>query len=165
VGLAAGVLALATLTFVGVFGWEQFWAKLHGGGDDRMRIYAGAVDLIRERPWTGFGLGTWTTVYPAYAHFDEGLFMNAAHNDWLQWAGDGGLLTAAVLLILAASTLPRAFRSVWGIGIPVLFLHAVVDFPFQLPALVVTLFTLLGALAASGSAAAKPSELSPGRWV
>lgn len=163
-GLAAGVFTLAAVSSVGVFGWEQFWEKLHGG-DDRMRIYAGAVDLIRERPWTGFGLGTWTTVYPAFAHFDEGLFMNAAHNDWLQWAGDGGLATAAVLLVLAASTLVRAYRSVWGIGIPVLFLHAVVDFPFQLPALAVTLFTLLGVLAAAGSAIVEPSELSRVRRV
>jgi len=42
----------------------------HGGGE--------AVD--GQRP------GTWSIVYPRYAGFDAGVFVNQAHNDWAQWS-------------------------------------------------------------------------------
>ena len=37
-------------------------------------------------------------------------------------------------------------RSGWAIGIPVVFLHSLVDFPMQIPAIAGLLFIMLGAL-------------------
>ena len=36
-------------------------------------------------------MGTWPEAYPGYARFDDGSFVNQAHNDWVQWAAEGGL--------------------------------------------------------------------------
>jgi len=41
------------------------------------------IAMAREKPWTGFGLGNFENVYPAYALFDDGAIVNHAHNDWL----------------------------------------------------------------------------------
>jgi hypothetical protein len=47
--------------------------------------------MIHDRLWAGLGLGTWSAAYPAYASYDDGTFVNQAHNDWLQWGAEGGL--------------------------------------------------------------------------
>lgn len=39
----------------------------------------------------GFGLGNWPRAYPRYAVFDDGNYVNQAHNDWAQWAVEGGV--------------------------------------------------------------------------
>jgi O-antigen ligase len=63
--------------------------------------------MAREKPWTGFGLGIWPTVYPANALYDDGTFVNEAHNDWLQWAVEGGVPLVAAMLARPA---PHAAR-------------------------------------------------------
>jgi len=35
-----------------------------------------SIAMIKDRPLMGFGLGTWSTVYPGYAPLDDGLFIN-----------------------------------------------------------------------------------------
>jgi hypothetical protein len=53
---------------------------------------------------------------------------------------------------VAVWAVPRALRSLWGIGIVTVFVHSLVDFPLQAPALEFWVFAFLGALAAeSGS--------------
>ena len=51
-----------------------------------------------------------------------------------------------MLMPLAVLTLPRAIRSGWALGIHAVFLHSLVDFPMQIPAIAFLVFTLLGAL-------------------
>jgi len=104
--------------------------------------------MIRDRPWMGFGLGTWSTAYPGYALFDNGLFANQAHNDWAQWAAEGGLPFFFMMLSIAIWSVRAAARSVWGVGIVAVFLHCLVDYPIQRPALAGLFFVLLGVLAA-----------------
>ena len=104
--------------------------------------------MVHAKPWTGFGLGTFPTAYPAYASIDFGAVVNHAHNDWAEWAADGGIPFALLLLSIAVWSIPRALRSVWGIGIVAVFVHGMVDFPLQKPVLELWLFVLLGALAA-----------------
>ncbi len=86
--------------------------------------------MIGDHPWRGYGLGTFIDVYPTYARFDPGAVVDHAHNDWLEWAaeGGGGFLAAWALLAIAIS--PIAVRSTWGIGTIAVFLHALVDYPF-----------------------------------
>ena len=57
----------------------------------------------------GFGLGTFETVYPHFALFDIGLIVNHAHNDWLEWAAEGGVPLALALLSLAVWAARPAF--------------------------------------------------------
>jgi len=101
------------------------------------------------RPLTGFGLGTWSEVYPGYARFDDGLFANQAHNDWAQWAAEGGVPFLLLMLGVAGGAIRPAFRSLWGLGVFAVFLHCWVDYPMQQrPALAAFFFAMLGILAA-----------------
>jgi O-antigen ligase len=112
--------------------------------------------MFRDRPWTGFGLGTWSVAYPRYALYDDGQFVNQAHNDWVQWAVEGGLPVFLMMLAVAVWILRPAARVIWGLGIVAVFLHCLIDYPFQQrPALAAFFFAWLGVIAAADSV--KPS--------
>jgi len=98
----------------------------------------------------GFGLGNWARAYPQYALFDDGTYVNQAHDDWMQWAVEGGLPFLLALLGLAAMAAPAALRSVWGIGMLSLWVHCLVEYPLQQrPGIGAWFFALLGLLAAN----------------
>ena len=105
-----------------------------------------------ERPWTGFGLGTWPFVYPAHAIIDKGVFANHAHNDWAEWAGEGGVPMVLLLLSILVWSVRYSFRFPWGVGVVAVFVHSLVDFPLQKPSLAALLFAMLGTMAASRGA-------------
>jgi O-antigen ligase len=87
---------------------------------------------------------------PTYALYDDGTFVNQAHNDWAEWAVDGGLPLFLMFGAIAVLLLRPAFRSVWGIGLISVLAHCCVDFPLQQKAaLAAWFFVFLGALAAS----------------
>jgi O-antigen ligase len=115
----------------------------------RLEIAASTLNLIGDRPWRGYGLGTYSYVYPAYATFDIGAVVEHAHNQWLEWAAEGGIPLALVWLTLAVGISVRAVRSIWGIGILAAFLHALVDYPFVRCGLTAWDFALIGALSAA----------------
>jgi len=110
-------------------------------------VVRSSLRLVRDRPLTGFGLGTWSDAYPAYAHFDDGRFVNQAHNDWVQWAVEGGLPLLSIMLSIAWWSVRPALSSLWGIGLLAVFLHCLVDYPMeQRPALAAFFFAMLGLL-------------------
>ena len=115
----------------------------------RREIAESTLKLIADRPGRGYGLGTYAYVYPAYATFDIGAVVEHAHNQWLEWAAEGGIPLAVGWLTLALGMSARAVRSVWGIGILAAFLHALVDYPFVRCGLTAWDFTLIGALSAA----------------
>lgn len=158
--LTAASSALFAL-FAYLAGWELLFGRLFGLdplADHRWDIIQSSLSAARDHLWTGSGLGTWPLLYPRYALFDAGVFVNQAHCDWLQWICDGGLPMLALMLWLFASFLPGALRSIWGIGLLFVLLHAFVDYPFhQLP--VFATFILLTAQLASGEA--RPTGLPP----
>lgn len=93
----------------------------------------------------GFGLGTWSTAYPGYAHYDDGTFVNQAHNDWVQWAAEGGVPFVLIMLAIVGLSVRPALRSLWGVGMLAVFVHCLVDYPVQQrPALAAFFFALLG---------------------
>jgi len=82
------------LVFSAIAGWGLLWSRISGGTDpfaNRREMLESALRMARERPWMGFGLGTFQFVYPAYAVTDFGLFVDHAHNDWAEWVAEGGL--------------------------------------------------------------------------
>jgi O-antigen ligase len=141
----------SALALVAVAGWETIWNRLQEPNPYSLRaeLNRSSLDMIRDRPLTGFGLGTWSSAYPKYARFDDGNFVNQAHDDWAQWAVEGGLPLFVAMLIVVAVLAPAAARSIWGIGLMAVFVHAAVDYPFeQRPALAAYLFAMMGVLAA-----------------
>jgi len=150
-GQAALLLAGCALVFTAAAGWETLLERLRSPDPFvvRREMLASALAMARERPWIGFGLGTFQTAYPAYALFDIGLIVNHAHNDWAEWLAEGGAPFLALLLGVAVWSVRPAVRSVWGIGVLSVFLHALVDYPMQRLGLAAWVFVFLGALAAA----------------
>jgi hypothetical protein len=148
-------LALWSLQFilfaalaVAVAGWQGLRDRMLNGSGEALRIDAARASLamVKDRPWTGSGLGTWPEMYPRYATLDTGVAVNQAHNDWAQWAAEGGLPFVGLLLVFAALLSKPAFRSVYGIGLAAFLLHALVDYPMQQrPALAAWFFAVAGA--------------------
>ena len=144
-----GIIGLAILIFTVAAGWENLGKRFQQRDPyaARREMFQSSVEMIRARPWTGFGLGTWPTVYPAYARFDDGLFINQAHNDWVQWAAEGGIPFALLILGVVVWAVRPALRSIWAIGLISMAAHAWVDYPFRKIGLMALWFALLGVLA------------------
>ncbi len=115
----------------------------------RDQLYRSSLAMIAERPWTGYGMGTFALVYPEFAKFDSGYSVEHAHNDWLEWSTEGGLAFTAVWAALFLPSLPRIRAHFWALGIPAILLHAAVDFPFVRLGIAAWIFILLGLLESS----------------
>jgi O-antigen ligase len=128
---AAGAVALAML-FVYAAGFSTVIGKLQESDQLAVRrnINQSSLAMIRARPITGWGLDTYVPVYRMFALYDDGTYVNRAHNDWLQFAAEGGLPFAALLAAIFVWSVLPAVRSGWGIGVIAVGLHAFVDYPF-----------------------------------
>jgi O-antigen ligase len=111
-------LLLFTLAFGSVVGWAKLWQRFQDPDPykGRREMLESSIAMAREKPWTGFGLGSFEDVYRAYALFDAGTTVHHAHNDWAEWAAEGGMPFAALLLLLAMWSVPQAVRSIWASG-------------------------------------------------
>ncbi|MBL8177148.1 MAG: O-antigen ligase family protein [Bryobacterales bacterium] len=136
-------------------GWSQLSTKLldHDPFRYRREMLVSTLEMWRQKPVLGFGLGTFTAVYPSYAQFDSGHYVNHAHNDWAEMAAEGGLAGTLFLAVFAGVTGVAALRNLWGLGVPAVFLHGLVDFPLQRPGVLFWLLILSGALLAENNVA------------
>ena len=145
--------AVFAAIFTAVVGWQILWGRFFVPDPyvGRRELLLSSIAMLRDRPLTGHGLGAWPEAYPAYALFDIGAFANHAHNDWAEWAAEGGLPFLLMILALALWTVRPALRSLWGLGVPVFFLHCWVDYPTRRLPIAAVLFVLIAALASRSS--------------
>src|SRR5262249_36564944 len=68
----------------------------------RKEVWRAAIEMIKERRFLGFGLGTFGSTFPRVTNWDGDLTADAAHNDYLQVLCDTGIVGA---LIVAAGFL------------------------------------------------------------
>ena len=126
--------------------------------DSRWPIYSATLDGIGEFFPLGSGIGTFPEVFRRFQPGDVPLFVNHAHNDYLEWLFEGGLFAGAlvaVFLALYALRWPQLWtRERWshlrylqvgaGIGLLLLGLHGLVDFNLHIPANAITFAFLAG---------------------
>ena len=112
----------------------------------RGALLASTLKMIPLHPGLGSGIGTWPWEYPGFATYDDGTYVNEAHNDWVQWASEGGLPFMLLLATLTLWLAKPAVQSVWGLGVLSLMIHSSVDYPLREPVLGFLWFTLAGAL-------------------
>jgi O-antigen ligase len=155
-GIRGRQMAISGAIFVGglvvlgmAVGPERLIGKLQQSDpyQGRREFVESSLRMIQDKPLLGVGMGNWPTAYPAYALFDDGLFANQAHNDWAQWAVEGGLPFFLLMISVAVWTFPKAIRSGWGVGAAVVFLHCLIDYPIQRMGGAIVFFSLLGAIA------------------
>ncbi len=141
------VLALAVV-FTLVVGFQEVWSRFQQTNPYALRgkLTQSTLQMIRSRPVMGYGLGTWQTVYPEFATFDNSLFANEAHNDWAQWTAEGGIFFGLALAGVAIGAAVLGWRTIWGLGVVFVFLHSFIDYPMREPVIGAILFVLIGAM-------------------
>ncbi len=77
----------------------------------RFMAWQGGANIIRDFPIVGIGLGDWSEIFARYQPppWTE-LFFNEAHNDYIQWVAETGLIGASLLLWFVWATI-RDLRS------------------------------------------------------
>lgn len=151
----------------------QFYSLLY-----RREIWKGALQAIVEQPW-GWGLGTFSSIYPRYRTHSDQFFIDYAHNEFLQIAADLGipgllLLIGFLFLYLqrASSFLRRKevppSRKAIGAGFIALWVSLVlvsqVDFPLRIYATGILFATFLG-LSAYLFEGPPPRFFKKGSWM
>ena len=118
---------------------------------ERTQVARNSLPMIGEFPFFGVGLGAWPEIYTKYAPAPwDGVFMNAVHDEYVQFAAEVGLLgivlgagflTLAVLRIasgtsglmtLAPELLPTGIACAGALA--AIAIHALFDFPLRIPA-------------------------------
>ena len=115
------------------------------------------LDLIADYPLFGAGPGSWYVAFPRYRGGDLSSFFDYAHNDYVQFVAESGLLGGAILFAIVAWSLVVAliaqfrrrdllmrglsFASI--MGITSILIHSSVDFNLQIPANAMLFMVLL----------------------
>lgn len=153
--------AAVAVVFTAIVGWQALWQRFQQPDPyaGRRELVLSSLAMLHDRPVLGVGLGNWPRAYPRYALFDDGTFVNQAHNDWAQWAAEGGVPFFLIMLALVVMAFPAAVRSLWGIGLLSVWMHCLVEYPLtQRPALGAWFFVLLGILASGTGLPACPDR-------
>jgi O-antigen ligase len=160
IGLAlvgAGAVALVLLQFLG----GNIEARIDAGGlveQGRLAAYQSTLRIIADYPWFGTGLGTFTSIFPAYRSANISIVgvWNVAHSTPLELAAEVGIPLALVIaagwlvavLVLARGT--RRSRRETAVPLAALavsliaLLHSSIDFSLQVAGYAIVVFALVG---------------------
>jgi O-antigen ligase len=153
-GMIALVLASVWLSSEGRIGSEGFV------DNGRLRVYTLCLDVIRQHPLFGTGVGTFEQYFPSVrtGDFNTWGVWDYAHSTILEIAVEMGIPAAvmvgaaafAALLMLARAALKAAepgrgssLAAVAGIAV-LTYLHAAIDFSLQIPGYLIVFGLLLG---------------------
>lgn len=128
-------------------------------------VFGYAIPLLMERPLTGQGAGSFEAVFPQYPGQDIRLNFDHAHNDYIQFAIEFGLLGSLPLAAFVLLALWHALKALWrresvyrsgvgfgaAMGISALLIHSSTDFNLQIPANAATLVVLCAIAVLAGS--------------
>jgi O-antigen ligase len=129
------------------------------GGSVEERLEPGlyATHMLKDYPLTGSGGGTFYTAFPKYRPGVVSAYFDYAHNDYVQFATDTGVIGLVLLGLIVLSSFVAALRTLYerrdplcrGIafgttmGIIAIMIHSWVDFNLQIPANAFTFVVLL----------------------
>ena len=159
-------VVILIFVFTLIVGWDALVRRFQEPHpfEHRIELVQSTLEMIKAKPLTGFGLGTWPTVYPQFAYFDMARLANEAHNDWLQWAAEGGIGFAAIILFFAVWVSRFATNHIWGLGVPAVFIHCLVDYPTRNPSLDALIFLFAGALASTAAVRQSAAKERSTEW-
>jgi O-antigen ligase len=122
----------------------------------RLAMTKDGLRMFWQKPVLGWGLGTFTTVYPAVSQFLQTLFVNAAHNDYVQVLAETVLIGFAAVVRFIVEVCRARLRNAQGwsrnysralglaafVGCTGLLVHVFFDFNLQIPANVCVFYFL-----------------------
>ncbi|MGO8736812.1 MAG: O-antigen ligase family protein [Terriglobia bacterium] len=124
----------------------------------RAAIWKQASGIVRDYPAVGTGLGTFGVAFRRYQTTSLDLFIDHAHNDYLEVTTDTGILGAALLFIPIMGLLIKMILAYVGArgayrrsvllacigGTAALLTHSAADFNLQIPANALLFAVVLG---------------------
>jgi len=133
-------------------------------GGVRLTIIRDSFRMWLVHPLFGWGLGTFSTVYPQFRSFYTTFFVNQAHNDYMQLLVETGVTGVAIGIWLLVATFRTGLSKLanWTenangtltaaalLGVIGILVHSFLDFNLQIPANA-AMFYVLCAIAAAGS--------------
>jgi O-antigen ligase len=149
---------------------DKTWADWAGY---RKSMAGDALRMWRDHPVLGVGLGDFETAYPRYQSFPSDLWVDHAHNDYVQALAETGLVGALLILSALALFLRLAFRD-WGhpfrssaswirsgaaLGCCGMLIHSLWDFNLHIPANAAWFAVLAGIAATAPASAATPDRV------
>jgi O-antigen ligase len=134
--------------------YESGYLQMEG----RISIWRDTLQLVRDYPLTGAGLGTFGLAFRHYQTTAVNFYVDHAHNDYLEFAADTGLLGGALLflpifylclrMIISFLTDPRRYRPAVTLGCIGstlgMLIHSATDFNLQIPANALIFAVVLG---------------------
>ena len=143
-GLAGLGIALGLLSLYGLAGAKR-GLEIYQSGGMRSVYWPYAARLIAEAPWTGWGYGSFESVFLQHYMADKALNpamvqieynLDHPHNEFLYWAVEGGLAPMLGMVLMGGALLWRLGRAgiVRGAALlalvtPIL-LHTQTEYPF-----------------------------------
>ncbi len=144
----------------------------------RFTVWHDASALVVARPLLGWGFGTFESAFPMVQSANIQSLYDHAHNDWLEWTIEGGIVTlASALVILILNLRPTMLTGdglIEGVlvgcqsAIVAVAVHGLWDFSLRIPTVAIASATLVGLTAASVEQSARlrrtSLETAPSRW-
>ena len=125
--------------------------------EDRDEVAGYAVNMWKDYPVFGSGLGSFPVVFPRYSESGTQVSYTHAHNDYLEFAAETGVLGLSLLGLMVVMSFAAALRAQYlrrdplmrglsfaaMMGIIALMIHSAVDFNLQIPANALTFMLIL----------------------
>jgi O-antigen ligase len=163
--LVALVLAGGLVAWLGVGQVIQRFSQIHKPEvteGRRISMASGAYHIFRDHPWTGTGVGTMISVYPAYETAYDATIVDHVHDDHFELLAETGVLGAlcwiTFIVLLAVYGLKnvsahqdpvvRVVQLGTLVGCVGLLVHSFVDFNLHIPANA-SLFYLMAGMAST----------------
>ena len=125
--------------------------------EDRDEVAAYALNMWKDYPVFGSGLGSFPVVFPRYSADGTLVSYTHAHNDYLEFGAEAGAVGLSLLGLMVLMSFAVALRAQYlrrdplmrglsfaaMMGILALMIHSSVDFNLQIPANALTFMLLL----------------------
>jgi O-antigen ligase len=175
--LAGAVVLLFAFMLVSWLGARQILERfssmqsLEVTSGKRASMRADTWHIFREHPWTGTGLGTLQTVFPAYESLYDAKVVNHSHNDYLEALAETGIVGAACCawflaamffhslrrLLLQDKSFSAALHLSGLVACTGFLVHSFVDFNLHIPGNALLFFLMANLATADISSPAPPA--------
>jgi len=176
----ASVILIAALALRSVGGVVDRFSVAERDLEIRSIIFGAHWEAFLSAPWNGFGLGSFPAINQLIVDTTTLSMLHdvrAAHNLYLQWLEEGGVIGAAAMLALflglvlpiGRAGLADKSNGIWAratvCAAIVFLLHGVTDFALQVPAIQALCVMILGVVSGMVSSAPAPRGPRKVAWL